>query len=130
MVDQGARVRAFFEAHTAGVAAVYLYGSQARGDARPDSDVDVAVLFETPPPPTLLGLPLEFEDALERSIGRRVDLVSLNAAPVDLRIRVLREGRLLIDPNPVARIRFEVTTRNEAFDLEPILRQYRSTGAA
>jgi len=130
MADHAARVKAFFEAHTAGVSAVYLYGSQARGDARPDSDVDVGVLFATPPGPTLLGQPLDLEDALERAIGRRVDLVTLNSAPVDLRIRVLREGRLLIDPDPAARIRFEVTTRNEAFDLEPILREYRSTGAA
>jgi predicted nucleotidyltransferase len=130
MADHAARVKAFFEAHTAGVSAVYLYGSQARGDARPDSDVDVGVLFEVPPRPTLLGQPLDLEDQLERAIGRRVDLVTLNSAPVDLRIRVLREGRLLIDPDRAARIRFEVATRNEAFDLEPILREYRATGAA
>ena len=92
MADHAARVKAFFEAHTAGVSAVYLYSSQARGDARPDSDVDVGVLFATPPRPTLLGQPLDLEDALERAIGRRVDLVTLNSAPVNLRIRVFREG--------------------------------------
>jgi predicted nucleotidyltransferase len=32
-----------FESH--GVVLAYLYGSQARGDAGPLSDVDVAVLF-------------------------------------------------------------------------------------
>ena len=27
---------------------VWLYGSEARGDARPDSDIDLLVLFNTP----------------------------------------------------------------------------------
>jgi hypothetical protein len=50
----------------------------------------------------------------------------LNRAPVDLRVRVLRDGRLLVDLDRSARIRFEVQTRNEAFDLEPILSRYRA----
>jgi hypothetical protein len=55
-----------------------------------------------------------------------VDVVTLNDAPVDLRIRVLREGHLLVDGGPSARIAFEVRTRNEAFDFEPILTRYRA----
>jgi hypothetical protein len=50
----------------------------------------------------------------------------LNDAPVDLSIRVLRHGRLIVDRNRSARIAFEVRTRNEAFDLEPVLARYRS----
>ena len=49
--------------------------------------------------------------------------------PADLRIRVLRAQRLLIDRNRAARIRFEVATRNEFFDLEPMLRDYRAPRA-
>jgi len=52
--------------------------------------------------------------------------VVLNDAPVDLRARVLRDGRLLLDRDRAARIAFEVRTRNEAFDLEPILARYRA----
>ena len=59
-----------------GVVAVYLFGSTARGTAKPDSDVDVAVLYTSPP--------------------------------------------------PQPRIAFEVQTRNEAFDLEPVLTRYRT----
>ena len=55
-----------------------------------------------------------------------VDLVVLNEVPVDLRTRVLRDGRLLVDRDPSARIAFEVRTRNEAFDLEPVLARYRA----
>ena len=108
------------------VTAVYLFGSAARGDARPESDVDVAVLFDAHQPSTLDAPRFVVEGDLERVLGRPVDLVALNDAPVDLRIRVLREGRLLLDRRPAARIAFEVRTRNEAFDLEPVLAQYRS----
>ena len=52
----------------------------------------------------------------------------MNRAPVDLRTRVLRDGVLLVDRDPSLRIRFEVRTRNEWFDLQPILREYRRMG--
>jgi predicted nucleotidyltransferase len=108
------------------VVAVYLFGSTARGSAGPQSDVDVAVLFDRTPPARLNGPRFELEGDLERAIGRPVDLVVLNDAPVDLRARVLRDGRLLVERDRGARIVFEVRTRNEAFDLEPILAAYRA----
>jgi predicted nucleotidyltransferase len=121
-----AALRAFFEADAHGAAAVYLFGSVARGSERGGSDIDVGVLFDAPPPPTLLGQPFDMADALERRLGRPVDVVNLNTAPVDLRIRVLREGQLVFERDAAARVRFEVATRNEAFDLEPVLRAYRA----
>lgn len=109
-----------------GVVTVYRFGSTARGTARPDSDVDVAVLFDKAPPPRLAGPRFTLAGDLERALGRPVDLIVLNDAPVDVRIRVLRDGQLLLDRDPSARIAFEVRTRNEAFDLEPILTRYRA----
>jgi predicted nucleotidyltransferase len=105
---------------------VYLFGSAARGTARAGSDIDVAVLFDTRPPRTLNGPRFVIEGELERALGVPVDLVVLNDAPVDLRTRVLRDGRLLVERDPSARIAFEVRTRNEAFDLEPVLARYRA----
>lgn len=110
----------------ADVVAVYLFGSHARGDARPNSDVDVAVLFASRPPSTLDAPRFVLEGELERTLGKPVDLIVLNDAPVDLRIRVLRDGMLLVDRVPERRIAFEVRTRNEAFDLEPVLTRYRA----
>jgi predicted nucleotidyltransferase len=104
---------------------VYLYGSLARGQGHPGSDVDIAVLYATEPPSTLDGLGVELANALEQHLGRAVDLVVLNRAPVDLIHRVLRDGILIHDRDPAARIRFEVKARNEYFDLLPYLRQYR-----
>ena len=124
--DLESRLVELFQTDPHGVAAVYLFGSTARGTAGADSDVDVAVLLAKTPPATFDQQPYGLEGLLERALGRTVDLVVLNRAPVDLRSRVLRDGRLLVDRDPSTRIRFEVQTRNEAFDLDPILRRYRS----
>jgi len=118
-------LREVFEADDRGAAAVYLFGSVARDRAGPASDVDVAVLYRIAPASTLDAGPLTLEAELERQLHRPVQVVVLNSAPVDLRARVLRDGRLIVDADRSARIRFEVRTRNEAFDLEPILREYR-----
>lgn len=120
-----AALKDFFTTSGEGVAAVYLFGSVARADAGADSDVDVAVLFQHTPPPTLEGQPFDLSDSLERRLGRPVDVIVLNTAPVDLRIRVLRDGRLAVERDASARIRFEVATRNEWFDFAPILEEYR-----
>jgi predicted nucleotidyltransferase len=120
------RVRDFFAETSAEIAAVYLFGSVARGTAGPTSDVDIGIVYGIPPGATLEEGPFDIEAALERLIDAPVQVINLNRAPVDLRARVLREGRLLVDRDRSARIRFEVDTRNEAFDLEPILREYRA----
>jgi len=112
--------------HREDLAAAWLFGSMARGTDSAGSDVDVAVLYRETPPAGFDGLPLDLEAVLERRLGRRVEVVVLNRVPCDLAHRVLREGLLLLDPDRSARIRFEVRTRNEYFDLLPVLRQYRN----
>ncbi len=55
-----------------GISSLALFGSVARGEAGPDSDVDVLVKFrETPGLSQYMGLKFSLEDRL----GRRVDLV-------------------------------------------------------
>ena len=119
------RIREFFDSRGTNVVCAYLFGSQARGDSGPRSDADVAVLLKEDPPRTLEGLQLELAGDLEDHLDREVDLVVLNTAPVDLAIRVLRDGELLFDRNPSMRISYEVRVRNEFFDLEPYLLEYR-----
>ncbi len=118
------RLRAFFEARE-DLAAVYLFGSVARGEARPKSDVDIALLFAHDPPRTLESLPVDVEDELTRLLGRPVQVVVLNHTSADLVHRVLCDGKLVSEHDPAARVRFEVRRRNEYFDLLPILRRYR-----
>ena len=119
------RIREALRHAPAAVVCAYLFGSFARGDARASSDIDLAVLYETPPAARLEAGPLELEGALERALGRPVQLVILDRAPADLVHRVFRDGRVVLDRDRAARIRFEVAKRNEYFDLEPIRRLYR-----
>lgn len=123
--DPRPQLAAFFQADAHGTAAVYLFGSLARGEATDASDVDVAVLFDQAPEPALSGAGLTLEGDIERHLGRPVDLVNLNRAPADLVHRVLRDGVIVFDRDRSRRLRFEVDKRNEFFDLEPVRRNYR-----
>jgi len=105
--------------------AAYLFGSVARGTDSSSSDVDVGILLRTAPSGELNELRFALEGDLERALGRTTQIVVLNNAPPDLVHRVLRDGRLLLDRDRAARIRFEVRARNEYFDLLPILIRYR-----
>jgi predicted nucleotidyltransferase len=107
------------------VAAVYLFGSQARGTARPDSDIDLGLLYVDPPESTLLAQPFLLEAELSVALGRPVQCVVMNEAPPDLVHRILRDQQLLLDRDPSLRVRFEVAARNRYFDLKPFLDRYR-----
>ncbi len=103
----------------AGVAVAYVFGSRARGTARPDSDLDLAVLLTGPAMPDLLEqelLAVRLADVLDVP---SVDLLLLDQAPLELRARVVREGRLLHSADEPRRVRFEVDTQSRWFDVAP-----------
>lgn len=128
-VDLIQGLRDFFESRPHGAIAAYVFGSVARGEARRDSDVDVGVLFEHRPPPSIAAGFLPLEGLLERALRRPVQVVALNDAPAALVHRVLRDGVLVLDRDRSRRIQFEVAKRSEFFDLEPIRRAYRAVGS-
>ena len=71
-----------------------LFGSAARGEIRPDSDIDLLVDFLPSADVGLIehaGLMLD----LERLIGRKVDLVSRRGLKPRIRSAVLRDARLV-----------------------------------
>jgi predicted nucleotidyltransferase len=112
-------------AEAEGISAAYLFGSVARGTAGRNSDVDVGLLYRDPAPSGFAGLPGHLEAELTAMLGLPVQIVQLNRAPVDLAKRVLRDGQLLLDRDHLRRIEFEIRVRNEFWDLEPYLREYR-----
>ena len=72
----------------------YLFGSRARGGARPDSDIDVAVYVdEACADDGHWGYQAELTTDLMAVLGtNEVDVVVLNKAPILLYHRVLRDG--------------------------------------
>jgi predicted nucleotidyltransferase len=92
----------------AGAAFALVIGSQARGTARADSDLDVAA-FWTGEPPAIWEVPLP----------SGVDLVILNDAPLELAGAAALEGQVLFEVDEVARVRWVATTRKIWLDERP-----------
>jgi uncharacterized protein len=92
-------------ARVPGIRVVWLYGSHARGDARADSDVDLALLADAP-----IGLDelLTLQSDLAACVGTEVDLVDLWQADDVLRMQVIEHGRVLYERTSTDRARFEM----------------------
>ncbi len=76
-----------------GIAELKVFGSRARGTARPGSDIDVLYSLR---PGRKLGWEIEqLADELTGLFGRQVDLVSLRALHPRLKPAVLAEARPL-----------------------------------
>ncbi len=70
-----------------------VFGSHARGDARPEGDIDFLVEFQPGAPVGLIEYAALMRE-LSTLLGRKVDLVSKKALEPLLRDPVLREVRL------------------------------------
>ena len=79
----------YAELETHGVRSLLLFGSTARNEARDDSDIDLVVDFVRPV--GLFAL-TRLQRELEDWLGRRVDLVTLDALRPEFRERILREA--------------------------------------
>ncbi len=71
-----------------GVDELYLFGSVARGESGPDSDIDLLVAFRATPQ---LSEFLDLADFLEEVLQAKVDLVTMNGAKPKLLSRIEKE---------------------------------------
>jgi predicted nucleotidyltransferase len=108
-----------------GVRLAVLFGSAARGESDPASDLDVGVLFESG-----LDRTAALEVALARAASRRVDLVRLDTAPPLLRFEIARDGRVLLDRSPHAWVDFRARAMTDWWDWAPTARLLHSAAAA
>ncbi len=96
--------------------AVYVYGSFARGDEWPNSDLDIAVLM---PPGQEIPDRLEVMSTVARRIGRDVDLADLRRTGLDLAIEVIRDGRPLWVRQRDATLQWEIQQMSDYADFQP-----------
>ena len=104
------------------IQAAYIFGSVATGRARPDSDIDIAVLTDgRVRPANMLKYRLRLMADLSSALHRPdVEVVILNEATPLLSHRVLSQGRLVFERSASARVRFQVRTASRYFDLIPM----------
>lgn len=105
------------------IVAVYLFGSRARGEDQPASDIDLGFLFEPQ------GYVRDRMEALRiaETLGQEtsemlrlpVDVTILNVCGLGFIHEVLQEAIPVYEADPARRICFEVFVENEYHDFEP-----------
>jgi predicted nucleotidyltransferase len=100
---------------TSGASLVYVFGSAGTRYERPDSDLDVAVMY-----PTQLTAERRFQliATIEDATGRTVDLVDLATADPIIRRQILANGTLIHAADSATRSTFEMATLSEYFDVK------------
>jgi predicted nucleotidyltransferase len=104
----------------------YLFGSHARGQAGPLSDVDTAIFLDNS-----VAFDRYFDERLEMTGGvmdvlgvDEVDVAILNQTPIALNYRVVRDGVVLLCRDRNARLHWEAMTRSRYFDFKPFIERY------
>lgn len=105
------------------LAAVYLFGSHARGTATGMSDIDIALLLRSSVDASRrfqlrLGYIARIQEILRTE---RVDVVILDQAPLHLAYEIVSHGVLLLDRDPRRRVSFEADRVGRFLDFKPFL---------
>lgn len=78
------------------VSQVWLFGSYARGDEKPESDVDLLVKFDHSRPIGLFAYARMWRE-LEERLGRKVDLVEEGTLRPAVEITANREKKIIYE---------------------------------
>ena len=97
-----------------------LFGSTARGEARPRSDVDLGVLLDPDTPASRR----EVEAELGRAAEREVDVIFLADASPRLRFDISRDGVLLFEKEDGDWTDFKVRAMVDWWDWAPYARMF------
>lgn len=110
----------------ADLVAAYLFGSVARGQSGPLSDLDVALLFDrqTLDADARVAAAARCQTILASESSLPVQVSLLNDASPSFVHRVLREGVLLRGANDPRRVSFEARALTEYLDFQPLMDRF------
>jgi predicted nucleotidyltransferase len=107
------------------VAALYLFGSRARGEAQAGSDLDLALVFHPLTPDEAFFRRGEILADLEENLRPlKVHLLDLERVPPALAYEILKEGLLLWERDRDRRVEVEARRLAEALDFLPRRRMH------
>lgn len=104
---------------------VVLFGSAARGEGRPDSDVDVGVIYAGDATQRRA-----FDNDLERHLRRELDVVDLDRAPPQLRFEIARDGVMLRERSKGTWTDFRARAFVDWWDFAPLARLFNRAAVA
>lgn len=109
-----------------GVTCCYLFGSRAGENYYQDSDLDLAVVFDSySPEKHNLDLEMELQYTLSKILAPlEVDLLFLQKAPIYLKFTVIKNGKIIYSSNEDFRTDFEEMTIRDYLDFKPVLEMY------
>lgn len=115
--------------------AIYHFGSTARGEGAPGSDIDLALLLPHDTAKHIDSLTLlDVSVRLTRALGRDVDLINARDVSTVFQMEILRTGQVIDCADEHARLESEMRTLSSYFKLNEergdILRQFQETHRA
>lgn len=119
--DLAGRLSPIFADHPE-IAAVYVFGSVARGSAGPESDLDLGLVFQRRGDTALDHHRLigKLAHEISKQTGyEKIDLVVLEPQGPIFCHRVLLDGQCVYEGNSSRRVDFESETMVRAFDFQP-----------
>lgn len=113
--------------HKFSVDLAYIFGSIAQHTARPESDVDIAVLLsDALSQEERFELRLKLIGAFSHILKKSVDVVILNdTVSLFFKYVIIKEGRLLYQKSEEHRMDFESRLMSLYFDYQPFFEQYQ-----
>ena len=99
------------------VEAIYLFGSYARGNIKPFSDIDLCVVTER-------NISKGVKEEILSNSSKKIDLALFWDLPLSIRFRVINEGKLLYKKDALKLQRVKADTLKAYLDFQPIINAY------
>jgi predicted nucleotidyltransferase len=133
MSELGQRVAAVMQPMQ-GVRVAWLFGSRARGTHRPDSDLDLLVVYDRELEPAAREklrreIVYELAGALD-AVGESADVADADETDSAVAFNAVAEGELLVERSKQERVNAQVAIWRRYDDDEPRRRFYREAAVA